>query len=153
MLKEIAKENYKGNPLAAQLAEYRLGDHLDGNVIQPAVLTSIWHEIEHRIIRVNLPKTFEFERNEFLKLKEPTDDLIHVFETMKEAAERDILIDAVEENQIPMRQYFARLFSRWYYLSTMFLYSALISTELAYQEQGYGTLTEVPSVERPRILA
>lgn len=152
MLEEMAKDGYKGNALATSLAEYRLAGRLDGKVIQPAVLTSIWHEVEHRIIHDNLPKTFEFEREEFRKLKEPTEDLILVFEAMREAAEQDDLIDAVEENKVPMRQYFARLFSRWYYLSTMFLYSALISTELAYQEKGYGTLAEVPPVERLRVV-
>ncbi len=75
-----------------------------------------------------------------------------MFEAMREAAERDALIDAVEENKIPMRQYFARLFSRWFYVFTMFLYSALMSTELAYQEKGYGTLAEVPPVEQLKVV-
>ncbi len=61
MLEEMQKEGYDGNPLATNLAEYRLCDRLDGEVIQPTVLTSIWHEIEHHIIHDNLPKTFEFE--------------------------------------------------------------------------------------------
>jgi hypothetical protein len=152
MLEEMAKKGYKGNALATSLAEYRLAARLNDKVIQPTVVTHIWHEVENRIIHDNLPKTFEFERGEFCKLREPTENLILVFEAMREAAEQDNLIDAVEENKIPMRQYFARLFSRWFYVSTMFLYSALISTELAYKEKGYGTLAEVPPVERLKVV-
>lgn len=72
-------------------------------------------------------------------------ELIEVLEKCRDAAQQGLLTEMVEGNQIPLRQRFGPVFSRWYHLMTMFLYSAVICTELYYRANGLGSLIDADS--------
>ena len=52
------------------------------------------------------------------------------------------MADAIENNEVPLRQYYAQVFSLWNTLHAMFLYSALMMTELFYRVNAYPSLLE-----------
>lgn len=54
-------------------------------------------------------------------------------------------VEAIECNKISLRQAYARAFSLWNYLHAMFLYSALMMTELFYRTSGLPSLLEEQS--------
>lgn len=150
LLNKAVELGYTGNPLAPQLSELGLKESLEGKILQPKVVSPIWEEIEGRFQRDNLLETFRYEQREFAKLEKPTNDLIAVFEACKPAAKQGTLIEEIEDNKIPMRQYFGRLFSQGYYLATLFLYSSLICTELCYRSEGLDSLGEFETIEELR---
>ncbi|HSW09864.1 MAG TPA: hypothetical protein VLK32_03050 [Bacillota bacterium] len=141
LLNKMEEAGYSGNPLAQKLGQLALADRFTGVVIEPEVLDGPWRRVETWMQYGNLPEAFRREAEEFARLREVTEDLLRAWHKCQEAAEEGTLVDAVETNTIPLRRHFARLFSRRYYVATLFLYSALISTELAYMEQGLPSLT------------
>jgi hypothetical protein len=151
LLDAAAVEGYSGNPLISQLESYQLQELFDGLVIRPAVNPTVWRELEDRIISSNILQTLRWESSRFEELVAPTNDLIEVMTRCREIAaqqgSRDF-IDSIENNKIPLRQYFARVFSLWNYLDAMFLYSALIMTELYYRANGFSSLAEFEPVSR-----
>jgi hypothetical protein len=144
-------EGYSGNPLVSQLESYQLQTLFDGLIIRPAVNPTVWRELEDRIISNNILETLRWESSRFEELIAPTNDLIEVMTRCREIAAQQgshIFIDAIENNKVPLRQCFARVFSLWNYLDTMFLYSALIMTELYYRAKCLSSLADFEPVSR-----
>lgn len=153
LLAAAEAENYHGNPLASQIASFGLVDSFAGGLIAPAVNREAWDELEARIADQNILKTLVWEAECFKDLREPTESLIEVLEqcrAMSLSAGARAMVEAIECNEVPLRQRFAPVFSRWNHLHAMFLYSALAMTELFYLTNSFGTLT---SETRPDTVA
>lgn len=148
MFHEMERVGYKGNPLAATLHQLRLRESFSHRLLPPAIATEAWQELELRFQKHNLPQTFAWERSLYEAMQEPADNLIAVLEVCRAAAEAGKLVESVELNVIPLRQYFAPLYSMWHYASQVFLYSAMICTELFYRTHALGSLAETPPVDR-----
>ncbi len=145
-LSDVAEEvGYKGNPFASRLGEMNLANAFDGVLVRPYINERAWKEVESRIIRGNILETLEWERQEFMKLHEHTSDFTEVMRQCKEIATteggRDF-VEAVENNEVPVRQYGAQLLTTWNHLDCMFMYSALMMTELFYKLNAYPSLLE-----------
>lgn len=149
LLDAAKMENYLGNPLASKVADFRLAEKFAGRLVVPAINQAVWDELEARIAKDNILKTLAWEAAQFGELRAPTVLLLDVLEKCKTIAQRDgerAMVEAVECNELPLRQRFAPVFSRWNHLHAMFLYSALMMTELFYLTNSFGTLTnEEPS--------
>lgn len=145
LIKVAEQIGYKGNPHVGQLDSYNLEKSFQGSLIQPHVNKAVWDELHSHIKTHNILKTLEWESKQFESLVHTTKSLIAVMEESKEIAIRegeDAFVNAIENNEIPLRQYYAQVFSQWNNLHAMFLYSALIMTELFYRLNGYPSLTE-----------
>ncbi|MGH8535186.1 MAG: hypothetical protein ACREXM_01685 [Gammaproteobacteria bacterium] len=145
-LSDVARiESYSGNPLASQLKSYDLRSKFEGALVRPFANIGIWEELEERITTDNILKTLEWERSQFEMLNQPTFDLIAVMEDCRRISEQEgghTFVDAVEHNRLPLRQYFAQVFSLWNHLDAMFLYSALMMTELFYRANSFPSLLD-----------
>ena len=143
---EIAKVvGYKGNPLASKVKSFGLKEQFEGLLIRPVINTMIWEDLEMRIQDLNILKTLEWEAEQFLSLEEPTSRLIEVLQQCLELSEKQSgrdMADAIENNELPLRQFYAQVFSTWNSLHAMFLYSSLIMTELFYKINAYPSLVE-----------
>ena len=143
VLQAAASEGYKGNPLAQKLPTLHLQKQFEGSLILPYSNSAVWEELETRIAQSNILDTLRWESQQFSKLEEPTDYLIGIVQSCKNLCERDgekALVDAIENNEVPLRQFYAQVFSLWNHLHAMFLYSALIMTELFYRVNAYPSL-------------
>jgi hypothetical protein len=143
LLSAAARENYTGNPIASKLGTYGLAQKFGGVLIRPTVNLGTWQELERRIEQSNILKTLSWEAEQFQLLVEPTKSLIEVVKTAmsKLAVDGDdAFLEAIEFNQLPLRQKYAEVFSLWNHLHALFLYSALIMTELFYRTN------EIPSL-------
>jgi hypothetical protein len=138
-------EGYKGNPLASTILDLRLADQFSGTLILPTVNKDAWNAVESRVADTNVLATLKWESSQFDLLREPTIDLIAA---MREAATalqdggKRPFLEAVEWNEIPLRQRYAKAFSLWNHLHAMFLYSALMMTELFYRTNSFPSLLE-----------
>jgi hypothetical protein len=155
-LAEIAEKiGYSGNPLATSVRRLELDKLFSGHLILPAINVLAWEELIRRIETDNILPTLEWERSQFLLLSKPTEDLIvstveceQIASTQGPAA----FANAVENNLVPFRQYYARVFSLWNHHNAMFLYSALIMTELFYRANGYSSLADFdPTISNARV--
>ena len=138
-------EGYKGNPLASTVAELGLADQFSGTLILPTVNRDAWNSVESRVADMNVLKTLEWESSQFDLLREPSINLIAAMReavTMLQNSGKRSFLEAVEWNAIPLRQRYAELFSLWNHLHAMFLYSALMMTELFYRSNGFPSLLE-----------
>jgi hypothetical protein len=145
LLEACRTDGYLGNPHAHQLDSFRLEARMSGILIQPAVNREAWSELYTRIKRDNILVTLAWEREQFLELLAPTEQLIRVIEHCASVAHSHgaaRMVEAIEHNEIPLRQYYARVFSRWNHMHAVFLYSALIMTELFYATYEYPSLLE-----------
>ena len=139
------KESYKGNPLAGTLATLGLGPSFAGVLVRPFPNERLWNELEQRIQAHNVMDTLAWEAEQFRELAAPTRGLIATLEQCKWIAEAEggnAMAMAVENGEVPLRQYFAQVFSLWNSLDAMFLYSALIMTELFYRANAYPSLLD-----------
>ena len=143
LLDAAAKENYTGNPLASKLKDLDLSGQFAGVLIQPHVNRPAWEGVEARIQEDNILAALRWEKDQFELLRQPTHDLIECI-----AASASILtatgasrfVKAIEMNEVPLRQRYAKVFSLWNNLDAMFLYSALMMTELFYRSNGFPSL-------------
>lgn len=142
LLEKVQKLGYKGNPLTPQVCALKLDRLFEGTLLQPRIMSPVWQDLVSRIASENLIPTFQWERDMFRQLHGPVERLLGVLETCRSAALKGKLVDQVEGNRIPLRQYFGAVFSGWYYVSCVFLYSAMICTELFYRANGLGSLAE-----------
>lgn len=145
LLSAAAKEGYKGNPLASTIESLGLTQKFEGRLILPTVNASAWNCVESRVATSNILRTLEWEASEFDQLRAPTKDLIGKLLDGKKLLELEgkrAFVEAVEWNKIPLRQSYARVFSLWNHLHAMFLYSALMMTELFYQANGFASLLD-----------
>ena len=148
-LGEIAKEiGYEGNPLATSVRRLNLDKAFDGHLILPYINTAVWDELLSHIERDNILATLDWERSQFRVLSRAdsrshpdTEECQRIASTYGDSA----FADAVECNKVPFRQIYARVFSLWNHHNAMFLYSALIMTELFYRLNGYASLTDFDS--------
>lgn len=144
-------ENYKGNPLASMVRDFDLSTKFSGTLVLPAVNEIAWQGVESRVKEENILKTLEWESSEFSKLAEPTKVLIAVIRdanVLFDKSGKGAFIEAIELNQIPLRQCYARVFSMWNHLHAMFLYSALMMTELFYRSNGIQSLLETSAADQ-----
>ncbi len=145
-------EGYTGNPLADQLVSFDLKSKFQGLLLRPFVNNTAWQQIEGRLQTTNVLKTLEWEGEQFSQLLQPTRALIEVLRQCLDIARtRDgrALVDAIENNEIPLRQYYAQVFSLWNSLHAMFLYSSLMTTKLFYRVNAYRSLLEFDSSAEP----
>lgn len=145
LLNAATREGYTGNPLASQLPALNLEANFEGNLVRPYSQARLWKELEGRISRDNILDTLRWEKAQFSELTQPTENLIHVMRSCLAICERQsdkAFVDVVEHNEVPLRQYYAQVFSLWNHLHAMFLYSALMMTELFYRASGYPSLLE-----------
>jgi hypothetical protein len=136
---------YDGNPLARSVRSFRLDEAFVGKLILPSINISVWNELVCHIEDHNILRTLDWERSQFGTLVALTEDLALVTQQCRNIARDEgetSFATAVENNRIPFRQHYARVFSSWNNLSAMFLYSALIMTELYYRVSGYSSLTD-----------
>lgn len=136
-------ENYKGNPLVAKLRSFRLDEALSGDLVLPSINPKAWKPLEDRISEDNILKTLSWEAQEFESVIGPTKALIGVLRGCVDIAANDSnrrMVEAIECNEVMLRQEFARVFSCWNYLHGLFLYSALAMTELFYRTNDFGSL-------------
>jgi hypothetical protein len=123
---------------------FALAEKFEGGLIAPAINRAAWIELETRIADENILKTLAWEAARFAGLREPTASLIEVLERCRTLAQNEgarAMVEAIECNEVPLRQRFAPVFSLWNHLHAMFLYSALMMTELFYLTNSLGTLT------------
>jgi hypothetical protein len=136
---------YNGNPLARSVRTFRLDEAFGGRLILPEINVSVWEELLGHIEEKNILATLDWERSQFHAAAVPTAELMAITEECGQIARvegDDFFAAAVENNRVPFRQHYARVFSLWNHLNAMFLYSALIMTELYYRANGYSSLTE-----------
>ena len=151
----VAKKiGYVGNPLATSVQKLNLQNLFEGRLILPQINTVVWTELLKHIERDNILATLDWERSQFRGLAEPTRDLIASTGKCHEIALVDgdaAFAEAVETNLVPFRQYYARVFSLWNHHHAMFLYSALVMTELFYRANGFASLADFdPDTSRVR---
>lgn len=155
VLEVARKEGYQGNPLASELPKYCLQQSFRGELVLPSERNDVWASLTSRISDSNILSTLEWEKEQFAILREPTLKLVETLEQCRRIAETDgamAFVAAVENNKVPVRQYGAQVLSSWNYLSSMFLYSALIMTELYYRTNGFPSLMNFePSQANERI--
>ncbi len=91
-------------------------------------------------------------QNKFIAVRNETRELLGVLTHHRQSvAEGSFMID-VEENKIPLRQYFAKTLTCWDGALSLFRYSSLISTELYLQDMGYPSLVDgVKSTSNSRV--
>lgn len=146
----IAKKiGYAGNPLATSVRKLNLQSLFDGRLILPRINDVVWTELLNHIEQDNILATLEWERLQFRDIAEPTRDLIATTEKCRQIAlvnGDSAFADAVETNLVPFRQYYARVFSLWNHHHDMFLYSALVMTELFYRANGFASLADFDPV-------
>lgn len=145
LLDVAALEGYKGNPLASTLPSLQLKNGFEGVLVKPFANTRVWAELEGRIQRHNILDTLAWEAEQFMQLDDPTRDLIATLEECRRIAIEEggkTMADAIENNEVPLRQHYAQVFSIWNTLHAMFLYSALMMTELFYRVNAYPSLLE-----------
>jgi len=138
-------EGYKGNPLASKLSSLQLKAGFEGILVRPYANARIWNELEARIQHNNILDTLAWESEQFKQLEEPTRNLMATLLECQRIAETEgghAMADAIENNEVPLRQYYAQVFSLWNTLHAMFLYSALMMTELFYRANAYPSLLE-----------
>ncbi len=136
-------ENYKGNPLASKIKTFALDEALAGELILPGVNPVAWKSLEHHISQENILSTLKWEAVEFERVREPTKALISVLEQCQRIAREQgdrRMVEAIECNEVRLRQEFAKVFSLWNYLHGLFLYSAVAMTELFYRTNAFGSL-------------
>lgn len=143
LLRAADREGYTGNPLAASCGELGLKARFSKHLVLPAINDAAWNDIESRVQSLNVLGTLRWEREQFRTLVEPTHALLQVMNDCLAIATRSprAFIEAVECNGVALRQRYAQVFSRWNYLHVMFLYSALVMTELFYRSHEYESLT------------
>lgn len=145
LLSAAAIEGYKGNPLASKLGAFHMKSAFEGVLVQPFVNSRVWSELEEHIQKQNILDTLAWEAEQFEQLQMPTRNLIATLQECRRIAETDggnAMANAIENNEVPLRQFYAQVFSLWNTLHAMFLYSALMMTELFYRTNGYPSLTE-----------
>lgn len=145
MFKALEIEKYTGNPLVSKLRDMGLREKFSGLLVQPSPNSVIWEELENRIAQSNIIETLRWERGQFQLSVALIEDLKKVLLegiSILQSKGARAFVDSVEENKLPLRQYYARVFSFWNYLHNMFLYSALIMTELFYRSSEYPSLLE-----------
>jgi len=116
----------------------------------------IWRELERRITKDNVMKTLEWEAAQFDAVTQPTQDFLVVMEDCLDIAETEggmAFVDTIENNEVPVRQYGGQLLSLWNNLDAMFLYSALIMTELFYRANAYPSLLEFDQANSKKRIA
>lgn len=144
------KEEYTGNSLAGQVRSMGFVSSFEQNIIKPYIQRPLWESIEKRVCEENTFGVLEWEKGEVEKVIPLTRMLIDVMKQCLTVAERNdnqAFTNAIEMNELPLRQQFAQVFSYWGYLQTMFLYAAMIMTELFYRENGYPSLLKDSSGE------
>jgi len=140
-----SKEGYKGNPLAGTLPSLGLRESFTGTLVRPFPNERLWGELEHRVQAHNVMATLAWEAEQFEQVAEPTRCLISTLEECKRIATHEganAMAMAIENGEVPLRQYFAQVFSLWNSLDAMFLYSALIMTELFYRANACPSLLD-----------
>ncbi len=145
LLDAAADEGYKGNPIASTISDLQLADQFNGTLIFPTVNKDAWNSVELRVTGMNVLATLEWEFSQFDLLRDPTISLIAAMReaaTMLKTGGKRSFLEAVEWNEIPLRQRYAKVFSLWNHLHAMFLYSALIMTELFYRANSFPSLLE-----------
>jgi hypothetical protein len=145
LLDAAAAENYTGNPLVSKLKSFRLDEAFSGDLVIPALNASAWKPLEDRISEDNILKTLEWEATEFKRVVQPTKALIAVLNECVAIDREDgsrRMVEAIECNEVMLRQEFARVFSCWNHLHGLFLYSALAMTELFYRTNDFGSLLD-----------
>lgn len=138
-------EGYKGNPLASELGSLNLQTQFEGVLVQPYVNNRVWSELESLIKKHNILETLAWEAEQFQQLETPTHYLVATLKECLRIAEIEsgrAMADAIENNEVPLRQYYAQVFSLWNNLHAMFLYSALMMTELFYRANAFPSLLE-----------
>lgn len=143
LIKVAEVEGYSGNPLASQLPTLDLKTLFSSDVVTPVIHEEAWSRVEERITNDNILKTLEWEKGEFLRLAEPTQELLACLHDCLSIEQRyggQEFVERVEHNQLPLRRLYARVFSMWNHLDALFLYSALITTELFYRSSELGSL-------------
>ena len=145
---------YSGNALSSTLDDQEMLEHLKSHDILPHVNQEAWTEVAKQIQKFGILEALRWEQQQFQLLAVPTDRLIAVTQQCMDVAEqndRNAFIDAIENNEIPYRHHYARVFSIWNHLQAMFLYSALMMTELYYRANGLGSLTTT-NLSEPKLL-
>ncbi len=139
------KIGYKGNPFADQLDSYELEKAFEGKLILPNINKEVWTTLHTQIKKKNILETLSWESKQFECLVPDIEALVSVMEECNSIATNEgyeAFVNAIENNEVPLRQLYARVFSQWNYLHAMFLYSALIMTELFYQLNNYPSLLD-----------
>jgi hypothetical protein len=123
LLEKCIELNYQGNPLASQINNWNLREKLEQNLYLPPS-KEMWETVSQIVERNNLVEYFKWERDLFKKTIDPLNDLITVMKTCKEVAKADpeLFVKSVEFNQIPLRQYFFRVFNMWCVVQNRYSY-------------------------------
>jgi len=149
ILEAAAKEGYTGNPLASNVDRYDLDRVFSAAFIATTLNETIWKRVLGMIKERNILATLRWEREQFEDLPAFTDDFARTLQMCLDCADRqggEAMVYAVENNQIPVRQYGFRLFSAWSDADLAFTYSALIMTELYYRANGFPSLADFDPV-------
>lgn len=151
LLDAAAIEGYRGNPLASRIGEFDLSDALSGTLILPAVNQVAWKAVEAKVETSNILAALAWEAEQFSAVRDPTERLISVLQECLKLADQSgarVMVEAIEKNEVALRQEFAKVFSLWNHLHAMFLYSAVMMTELFYMTNDYGSLLADPPESR-----
>lgn len=149
-------EGYTGNPLASQVEEYRLDKLFSESFIGTTLNETIWRKVVGNIKQHNILHTLRWEKEQFSNLPKFTDDFAETLRQCIFRADSDggeAMVYAVENNQIPVRQYGFRLFSAWSDADLAFTYSALVMTELYYRANGFPSLADFDPIHSEENIA
>jgi hypothetical protein len=156
LLDKARSEGYKGNPFATRLGEMQLKAAFANVLVLPSFNDAVWDDLEQRIQADNILPTLAWEANQFKRLKQPTMDIIETLGRCLDIALSKggrAMAYAIENNELPLRQHYARVFSLWNSLHVMFLYSALMMTELFYRVNGFPSLLEFEAADSRTLAA
>jgi hypothetical protein len=128
------------DPSRSMVSDYKsLGNDLSQQGLIP-LNEQIWYMISQVRQKEAFFGVCRLFRERFLDLITQTEDLEAMFDLARRYAEDGMLIPAVDENRIPFRQSFFQLLTKVIETLTMFLHSAVMSTEMYYRQEGYGSL-------------
>lgn len=146
----MRERNFKDLPTLHTLDLSSLGVRLSKKAV---IDSKSWNEVQTLMERKGFWGMVGYCRTRIQYLHRLTLQLLAAIEELKEAAQFTSVISILEENQPGnIKLEFGRLYTAWHHFNLRFVASSLLSTELWYQHQGFGSLLDKHEV-RPKKVA
>lgn len=142
--KQMRENHFKDLPSLHVLNLSVLGNSL---AIQGIVSSSAWDEVQSIMEKKGFYGIIELFRTRVLYLRNLSQDLLQAVLCLESDAKNGVIERVLEENRRGnIKVPFAKLFTEWSYFEQIFLASSMLSTELYYQYNNYGSLVDFPLV-------
>jgi len=102
-----------------------------------------WEVAQNTIQEKGFRGMFQIFKSTMAGIKNNIVKLRETFSLCSESGRLGNLVKSIEENKIPLRQDFSRVYLAWLEFSAIFTCSSLISTELHLRRQGFKSMMDV----------